>query len=69
MYFSYAINTAIIITAFVFTLNVFNPGVWGLIGSVLAPVLLLFPINFRLSRALMLHAFGNISFDPDYSKE
>ena len=61
MYFSYAINVAIIITCGVGTgllIGTINP--LPVILAAMIPGLLLVPITLRLSRALMLHLFRKI---------
>ncbi len=65
MYFSYAINVGIMLPIFLTTRLVFNPEpLWVYFAAVLIPVFLFFPLNFRLSRALMLHFFGGIDYKP-----
>ena len=68
MYFSYAFNVAIIITLFI-TLNVLieKPTLTILLSGTIIPAILLVPVNFRISRALMLHLFGGINFDESKS--
>ncbi len=66
MYFSYGINTALMIG-----LGVVSYAIWGFdsllktMAIVLTPVILLVPLSFRLSRALMLHLFGGIRFNRE----
>jgi len=61
MYFSYAINVALMVTFGVAYEVLFNPDnlVYTLI-SVLLPPLILAPWNFRISRAIMLYALGGV---------
>lgn len=61
MYFSYAINVALMVTSGVAFEVLFNPDnvVYTLI-SVFIPPLLLAPWNFRISRAIMLYALGEV---------
>ncbi len=61
MYFSYAINVALMVTFGIAYEVLFNPDnvVYTLI-SVLLPPLLLAPWNFRISRAIMLYTLGGI---------
>ena len=61
MYFSYAINVALMVTFGIAYEVLFNPDnvVYTLI-SVLLPPLLLAPWNFRISRAIMLYALGGV---------
>ena len=61
MYFSYAINVALMVTCGVTFEVLFNPeNVVYTLASVIVPPLLLAPWNFRISRAIMLYAFGGI---------
>lgn len=61
MYFSYAINVAMM---FIFGVGyelLFHPdGVVTTLASVFIPVILLSPWNFRISRAIMLYTLGGI---------
>jgi uncharacterized protein (DUF983 family) len=66
MYFSYAINVAIMVTFGVAFEVIFNPdSVYITLASVLLPPLLLSPWNFRISRAIMLYALGGIKKDKN----
>ena len=59
MYFSYAINVALMVTFGVAYEVLFNPeNIWITLISVFTPPLLLAPWNFRISRAIMLYALG-----------
>ncbi len=70
MYFSYAINTLMVLSLFVVVLAVFKPReLWVYLATVITPVLLLFPIVFRFSRVLMLHLFGGYSYQPEILAE
>jgi uncharacterized protein (DUF983 family) len=61
MYFSYAINVALMTTFGVAYEVVFDPdNVLYTLLSVLLPPLLLAPWNFRISRAIMLYTLGNV---------
>ena len=61
MYFSYAINVALMVTFGIVYEVVFNPdNVLVTLTSVLLPPLLLAPWNFRISRAITLYALGGI---------
>lgn len=66
MYISYAFNIAIFVTAFLFTLIVFDPEpLWVYFVAVLLPAALFLPFNFRLSRSIYLHLFGHGGgYDP-----
>ncbi len=66
MYFSYAINVAIMVTFGIAYEVLFNPEDLLLtLVSVFTPPLLFAPWNFRISRAIMLYALGGI----DHSKK
>lgn len=61
MYFSYAINVALMVFFGVAFEVLFSPeNVAYTLASVIVPPLLLVPWNFRISRALMLYVFGGI---------
>lgn len=61
MYFSYAINVALMVTFGVAYEVLFSPdNVLITLASVFTPPLLLAPWNFRISRAIMLYALGGI---------
>ena len=61
MYFSYAINVALMVTFGVAYEVLFSPdSIWITLASVFIPPLLVAPWNFRISRAIMLYAFGGI---------
>ncbi len=64
MYFSYAMNLAIIMGIGLFTQFVFIFPIWQSVILIAISVIMLTPINFRLSRAMMLHIFGGIDFNP-----
>lgn len=61
MYFSYAINVALMVTFGVAIEVLFNPEevIWTLVSVLLPPVLLV-PWNFRISRAIMLYTLGGV---------
>ena len=65
MYFTYAVNVAVVITTLVLMLNLGEFTAKFIIFTTLCLVFLLMPINFRISRAMMLHLFGGISYDPN----
>ncbi len=62
-YFSYALNVALII-AFVAVFFVFfdQYSEWYLISIIVGVTVVLIPINFRLSRSLMLHFGAGIKY-------
>lgn len=60
MYFSYAINVALMVAFGVAVEVVFNPeNTLITLSSVIIPPLVLAPWNFRISRAIMLYVLGN----------
>jgi len=62
MYFSYAINVALMVTFGVGYEILFKPDqLLVTFASVFIPPILLAPWNFRISRALALYALGGIS--------
>lgn len=63
MYFSYAINVAMMVAFGIAFEVLFQPSSFGLtLVSVFIPPLLLAPWNFRISRAIMLYALGGIKY-------
>ncbi|WP_020529506.1 DUF983 domain-containing protein [Flexithrix dorotheae] len=60
MYFSYGFNVAIMVSIFIIAQIFFQPTLIQLLIAVIVPTILFVPVNFRLSRALMLHLFGNL---------
>ena len=65
MYVSYAINTAILMVAALIVLFGFPEwSGWTQVAVVVTPLLLIFPINFRISRVIYLYLFGSVKYDP-----
>jgi len=65
MYFSYAINVALMVFFGVAFEVVFHPSeVWQTLTSVFIPTIIVSPWNFRISRAIMLYVFGGIKNRP-----
>lgn len=64
MYISYAVNTAIFVILFI-SMNIFLEirSIPLYLGVIIPVMLLLWTVNFRLARSLMLHLFGNLKFD------
>ncbi|MGF1638476.1 MAG: DUF983 domain-containing protein [Cyclobacteriaceae bacterium] len=61
MYFSYAINIALMVAFGIAFEVLVSPSSFALtLASVLLPPLFLAPWNFRISRVLMLYAFGGV---------
>ncbi len=70
MYISYAFNIALMVSIFI-AINVLveAPKLWMYLVFIITPSILFVPINFRISRALMLHLFGGSSYEPEWSKK
>lgn len=62
MYFSYAINVAIILILGVGTQLLFNPSVFVLVSVVCFGIILSVPFTFRYSRLLMIYLFSGIKY-------
>lgn len=61
MYFSYAINVALMVTFGVAVEVLFHPeNVLVTLASIFVPTILLAPWNFRISRAIMLYTMGGV---------
>jgi hypothetical protein len=66
MYFSYAINVALMVTFGVGCAVLFDPkSVLVILASVFIPPTLLAPWNFRISRALALYLLGGVQRDRE----
>lgn len=62
MYFSYAINVALMVTFGIAYEVLFSPdNTLITLASVFTPPLIMAPWNFRISRAIMLYALGGIT--------
>lgn len=68
MFVSYAFSAAITLATGFVLYNFFdNPETWVYMSVVLIAVGLLWPAMFKYSRAIFLHLFGGIRFNPKYS--
>lgn len=68
MYVSYALTTGMMLVIAFILYNFFNdPPAFTYIITVIAAILLTFPMNFRLSRLIFLHVFGGINYDKSYN--
>ena len=69
MYVSYILSTGIFLVsgALVYFLGN-DPDLWIYILTVVLISLILYPLNFRLSRSLFLHPFAGMKFDPETAK-
>lgn len=67
MYISSGFSTGILLLiGFILYYFANDPPLWVYIISVAAAVLLVTPLLFRYSRAVMLYGFGGTGFDPRY---
>lgn len=65
MYISFVFSVAtLLIVGFITYFLGHNPEVWVYVTAVTVAITLLTPLSYRASRALMLHLFGGIDFDP-----
>ncbi|MFN0048582.1 MAG: DUF983 domain-containing protein [Cytophagales bacterium] len=69
MYFSYAINVAIIAVAGVGIQFFFNPDIYVLVGCVSFATLLAMPFTFRYSRMMMMYLFSGVDFDESKAEK
>lgn len=68
MFVSYAFSAAITLATGFVLYNFFdNPDTWVYMTVVMSFVALLWPVMFKYSRAIFLHLFGGIRFNPKYS--
>lgn len=69
MYVSYALSVGILLVTGTLVFFVGNdPDLWVYIVSVTSVSILLYPLNFRLSRSLFLHLFSGMKFRPEKVK-
>lgn len=68
MFFTYGVNVAVVITGLLLYLLLF-PSVaeWIAIGIIGIASLLVAPLNFRLSRMMMLYLFSGVQYDAGIS--
>jgi uncharacterized protein (DUF983 family) len=68
MYVSYAFTVAFmgIVSAILYLAG--DPSEWVYIGTVIAVMILVAPLNYRFSRILYLYWFGGIKYDPSLSR-
>lgn len=69
MYISYMLSVGIflVVGGLVYWIGS-NPDLWVYLTSVFAVSIILYPINFRLSRTLFLHLFSGMKYDPEKAK-
>ncbi len=68
MYVGYGITMVMIILISVILYLAGHPSEWVYIGTVIAVMTLVIPLNYRYSRILYLHFFGGIRFDSRYTQ-
>jgi uncharacterized protein (DUF983 family) len=64
MYVSYGFSVIGLIVISIILYYTLNPNQWIYIGTVVATMILLAPLNFRYSRILYLYLFGGIHYKP-----
>jgi uncharacterized protein (DUF983 family) len=65
MYFNYAMNVAILVASGIATYVLLgDPNQWVYFGVSASMVILLVSFTSRLSKSMMLHIFGGVSYDP-----
>ncbi len=70
MYVSYGFSVAIFLASWVgVSLLVENASIATYIITVLVVAAIAYPFNVRLSRMIMLHAFGGIKYDRSFVKK
>lgn len=65
MYFSYAINVAIIVTVGVGLNIFFDLSIYTVMAIVIATVIIAVPFTYRYSRMLMMYLFSGAEYNPD----
>jgi hypothetical protein len=69
MYFNYAMNVALMVACGVATFVLLDdPGPWVYFGISASAVVLMVSFTSRLSKSMMLHFFGDVDFEPDFSE-
>ncbi len=69
MYISYALTIALsVILGIIIYIVSQSSNVWLYVGVISGFLVLLSPYNFRLSRAILLHAFSQVRYDPNFLK-
>jgi uncharacterized protein (DUF983 family) len=67
MYVGYGFTVAIIVMVSIILFLLGDPSEWVYIGTVIAIMVLLVPLNYRYSRIVYLYLFGGIKFDASRS--
>ena len=68
MYVGYGITMICIILVSAILYLAGHPSEWVYIGSVIAVMILLIPLNYRYSRIIYLYLLGGIRFDERYTQ-
>lgn len=68
MYVGYGITVLCMLVVSLILYLAGDPSEWVYIGTVIAVMILIIPLNYRYSRILYLYFFGAIRFDPRYSE-
>jgi len=65
MYFNYAMNVALMVASGLASYVLLgDPNQWVYFGVSASVVVLMVSITSRLSKSMMLHFFGGVSYDP-----
>lgn len=62
MYVSYGFTVAVIVALSILLYLLGNPSEWVYIGTIIATMILLMPLNYRYSRILYLYLFGGLKY-------
>lgn len=65
MYIGYAFTVAVMVIVGLTLYYLGDPSEWVYIGTVIAIMFLLVPLNYRYSRIVYLYAFGGIKYDSN----
>ncbi|MFF5380835.1 DUF983 domain-containing protein [Pedobacter suwonensis] len=66
MYVSYVFIVAELVNAGILAFMLFgDKDEWAIIGTTIAPVILLFTFNYRYARTLLLHVLSHIKYSED----
>ncbi len=67
MYVSYGFTVAVMVAVSVILYLLGDFSEWVYIGTVIGVMILLVPVNYRVSRIIYLYAFGGLKYDPRLS--
>ncbi|MDW3192192.1 MAG: DUF983 domain-containing protein [Cytophagales bacterium] len=69
MYVSYGFSVGIFLATWIgITLLIEDASIWTYIITVVVLAAIAYPFNVRLSRLIMLHAFGGVKYDRSFVK-